>query len=384
MSKETDLLHCRVETGGALPAVTPLYQTSAFEAKSPYFYTRNSNPNIAELESLVAALEGARHAIAMTTGMAAISNVLHLLSPGDTLVANQHIYGCTYKLLQRFAAFLRLELVILDLSTEPGMRAIPRATRMVIFETPTNPFLKTVDIAAVCEAVKSRNDRTLVVVDNTWATPLYQRPLERGADISLHSATKYFSGHSDVMGGVLLTDRANLHDELRSYRFYNGTILDPHSAWLLRRSMQTFAMRMAHHYQATAEIRDFLATCPQVRRVYYPHIDGTQLTGYGALIFFDLREDLVAHYGAFARSLRYFGTGTGMACVTSMVAQPYTGSHASMTPEEKAAMGLDQGLVRLSIGLENLSDLKEDLAQALAAINEMPVERLPAVASREG
>jgi cystathionine gamma-lyase/cystathionine gamma-lyase/homocysteine desulfhydrase len=241
---------------------------------------------------------------------------------------------------------------------------------MVVFETPTNPFLKTVDIAAVSAAVKRNNADALVVVDNTWATPLYQHPLKLGADISLYSATKYFSGHSDVMGGILLTNRSDLHEELRSGRFYNGAILDPHSAWLLRRSLQTLRIRMQQHYQTAAEIADFLKTCPQVERVYYPEIDGRQLRGYGALIFFQLREELVASYRQFRDSLRLFGTGTGMACVTSMVAQPYTGSHASMTSEEKAEMGLDEGLVRLSLGLEDPEDLKADLASALSAIEE--------------
>jgi cystathionine beta-lyase/cystathionine gamma-synthase len=373
MNPVTKALHCRVDAHDALSTVTPLYQCSAFDAGSPYFYTRKNNPNVSEFENVIAILEGAQYAVGMSTGMAAISAILQFLSPGDTLVVNKDVYGCSYKLFQRVAAHMGLDLHILDLSIEANLDVIPACTRMVVFETPTNPFLKTVDIRGVSEAVKRKNPDSLIVVDNTWATPLYQHPLELGADISLHSATKYFSGHSDVMGGIALTDRADLHEELRNLRFYNGAILDPHSAWLLRRSMQTFAMRMERHYEVAADFADFLTTLPQVTGVYYPLIDGRQLKGYGGLIFFQLREDLVDHYKDFSSTLKLFNTGTGMACVTSMVAQPYTGSHASMTPEEKEEMGLGEGLVRLSLGLENPEDLKEDFVNALAAIDQKAV-----------
>jgi len=369
MDPVTRALHSRIDDHDAHSTVTPLYQCSAFDAGSPYFYTRKNNPNIAELESVIGALEEARYAVSVATGMAAISTVLQFLSPGDVLVVNKDIYGCSFKLLQRTARHLHLELHVVDLSIEANLRELPAETRLVFFETPTNPFLKTVNIQSVSEIVKARNPDALVVVDNTWATPLYQHPLELGADVSLHSATKYFSGHSDVMGGMLLTDRPDLEEEMRNTRFYSGAILDPHSAWLLRRSMQTFAMRMERHYAAANEFAMFLNNLPQVTRVYYPEIDGHQLKGYGGLIFFDLREDLVDHYKQFSEALQLFNTGTGMACVTSMIAQPYSGSHASMTAAEKAAMGLDKGLIRLSIGLEALDDLKNDFLSALAKVD---------------
>lgn len=369
MKPTTQALHLRIDSRDSLPAVTPLYQNSAFQAGSSYFYTRKNNPNVAEFEQVIAMLEEAEFGIAVSTGMAALSSVLQLLSPGATLVVNKDIYGCSYKLFQRFAARWQIRLVTLDLSQRSELPRIPNETAMVVFETPTNPFLKTVDIAAVSRHVKLRNPEALVVVDNTWATPLFQHPLQLGADVSLHSGTKYFSGHSDVMAGMLLTDRQDLHDELRASRFYHGPVLDPHSAWLMRRSLQTLSMRMQQHYKTAAEVARFLESCPQVTRVYYPAIDGRQLKGYGGLIFFHLRPDLVDRYGLFTESLSLFDTGTGMACVTSMVAQPYSGSHASMTAEEKAAIGLDQSLVRLSLGLEDPEDLKEDLASAFASID---------------
>jgi cystathionine gamma-lyase/cystathionine gamma-lyase/homocysteine desulfhydrase len=370
MNPITQALHHKLDDRDAFPVVTPLYQASAFQAHSPYFYTRKDNPNSAEFEQTVAIMEGARHATAFTTGMSAISAALHLLRPGDRLAINKDIYGCSYKLFQRHTRHFGMRLDILDLSTAEGIAALPADTAMVLFETPTNPFLKTVPIARVAERIKALNPRALIVVDNTWATPLFQRPLDWGADLSLHSGTKYFSGHSDVMGGIVLTQREDLHEALRATRFYNGMILDPHSAWLMRRSLQTLAIRLDAHQRATRRVVEFLKTCPEVVRVYTPEIDGRQLTGYGALIFFELRGDLVPHYKAFAEALDLFSTGTGMACVTSMVAQPYTGSHASMTSAEKAEMGLGPDLVRLSFGLEDPKDLCASLRRGFDRIGK--------------
>jgi cystathionine beta-lyase/cystathionine gamma-synthase len=372
MNPITRCLHTRTEAGDAKPSVTPLYQASAFEAGSPFFYTRKNNPNVAEFEEVVRGIEGARHGVAVATGMAAIRICLEQLRPGDTMVMNGLVYGCSFKLAQRFCGRFGVTLKVLDLSSAGGLASMPPGTRLILFETPTNPFLRTVDISRVAAAAKASHPSALVVVDNTWATPLYQHPLELGADVSLHSATKYMSGHSDVMGGVLLTDRDDLADSFRQERFYSGAILDPYAAWLLRRSMQTFGVRVAHQGRTTAEMRGFLAELPQVRRVYYPEIDGHQLRGYGGILFIELRPDLVPRYPDLLKALRHFGSGTGMACVTSMVAQPYTGSHASMTDAEKEQMGLSHGLVRLCFGLEDPEDLRRDLSEALASIDQAP------------
>ena len=370
MDPTTRLLHTRIDTGdGAGASVTPLYQTSGFSAGSTFFYTRKDNPNVAELELCLRELEEANHAVCVTCGMTAIYMVLDLLRPGDRLVANRDVYGCSFKLLQRTADRRNLDLHVLDLSRPEERDRIPEGTRMVFFETPTNPFLKTVPIRAVSERVKARDPEAIVVVDNTWATPLCQKPLQHGADISLHSGTKYLSGHTDVMSGVLLTDRDDLNEELRQLRFYGGFLLAPANAWTVRGHLQTLAVRVRTQGEVTRRMRDFVSTLPQVRRVYYPEVDGEQLTGYGGILFFELREDLVPRYDALVSALTLFGTGTGMACVTSMVAQPYTGSHASMTDEEKAAMGLGRGLVRLCFGLEDPADLREDLKTALAEID---------------
>jgi cystathionine beta-lyase/cystathionine gamma-synthase len=370
MDPITRCLHTRSNTDPARPSVTPLYQNSAFEVGSTYFYTRKNNPNVEEFETVVRELEGAQHGVGVATGMAAIRICLEQLRPGDTMVLNHLVYGCSFKLVQRFCNRFNVELKILDLSSPNAMNSIPERTRLVLFETPTNPFLRSIDIQRVSNVVKASDPSALVVVDNTWATPLYQHPLSLGADVSVHSATKYMSGHSDVMGGILLTNRGDLAEAFRQERFYSGAILDPYAAWLLRRSMQTFGIRLERQSRTTLIMRDFLRGLPQVERVYYPEIDGHQLRGYGGILFVQLRASLIPRYPDLLSALRHFGSGTGMACVTSMIAQPYTGSHASMTDEEKAEMGLTRGLIRLCFGLEAPDDLQQDLHAAFSAIDQ--------------
>ncbi len=367
----TRALITKVKIEGSLPVVTPLFQCSAFQTGSPHFYTRKSNPNSEEFENVVKTLEDTKYAVSVTTGMSAIALTMELLKPGDTFVINQDIYGCSYKYFQRIAARRNLTLKILDLSVAENFQFIPEQTAMVLFETPTNPFLKTISISAVADFVKKRNPQALIVVDNTWATPLFQKPIKWGADISLHSATKYFSGHSDVMGGILLTDRSDLYDQLLQERFFVGCILAPHSSWLLCRSLQTLPLRMREHQRVTLEVKAYLEKFKQIKKIYYPEVDLRQMTGYGSIIFFQFQDEFKNSYLQFIKNLKLFKTGTGMAAVTSMVAQPFTGSHASMNSEEKYLMKLDEGLVRLCFGLEDIDDLKTDLSAAFAGLNEV-------------
>ena len=369
-SAETQALHHRIDNAATHPLATPIYQNSAFTADSPYFYTRKSNPNSVELEGALALFEKAAHVISVTTGMAAVSLMLQQLRPGDALVVNKDIYGCSYKLFQRYAQQFNLKLSIVDLSTPSGRAEIPRDVAMVVFETPTNPFLKTIPIREVADRAKAANPAALVVVDNTWATPLFQNPLELGADATVASATKYFSGHSDVMGGVVAVNDDALAEALRQTRFYCGSILDPNSAWLLRRSLHTFPLRMRQHVRVTAVLHEFLQTRAEVAAVYFPAIDALQLRDYGGILFIQLQPGLSAHYPRFVEALSLFDTGTGMACVTSMVAQPWSGSHASLSDAEKREMQLNEGLVRLCFGLEEPADLIADLTRAFAALRD--------------
>ena len=365
----TQALRHRAETEGAMPAVTPLYQTSAFEAGSEYFYTRNDNPNSREFEQAVAILEGAKYGLAVGTGMMAITLVAGLVDADKYVLVHTHTYGCTLRHLQRMAARNRFGLRVADLTRTSGIDALDKDCGLVIFETPTNPFLYTIDIRAVAKEMRARCPNALLAVDNTWATPLFQRPLELGADISLHSATKYLSGHSDVMGGVILSNDDGIATALREERFYSGAVMDPHSAWLLRRSLQTYPLRMQAHADTARAMVDFLRTRPEVARVYYPEINKQQLVNYGCIIFFQFAEQYSGCYERLMSTLRLFQSGTGMACVTSMVAQPYSGSHASLDDDDKAAMGLDRDLVRLCFGLEDPDDLRADLSSALDTLS---------------
>ncbi len=371
MDKISKLLHSRIDDSEAYPVVTPIYQSSAFQSNSPFFYTRKNNPNVAEIENAVAILEEAKYCVGTSTGMSAIAMALEQMGPGGTLVVNKDVYGCSLKTFQKFTDKLGIQLLALDLSIAENILLIPADTQMVIFETPTNPFLKHLDIKKISVHTKKLNPNALIVVDNTWATPLFQQPLKWGADITLHSGTKYFSGHSDVMAGFILTDNEKLHKDFCDHRFFFGAILEPFSAWLLKRSLQTFALRMREHQRVTLEMKTFLESLPQIKKVYYPLIDGKQLTGYGTLLFFDMREDLIQHYPEFAKALKLFDTGTGMACVTCMIAQPYSGSHSSLSENEKLDMGLGKGLVRLNFGFEDIEDIKTDIKNAFSIIEKI-------------
>jgi len=369
MDSISKAIHEKVDYDNALPIVTPVFQASAFESQSPFFYTRKNNPNIQEFENVVAILEDAKYSIATATGMSAIHLVLNLLEVNSCLVINSDIYGCSYKLFQKYCEKMNIDLVILDLSIRKNIKHIPANTSMVFFETPTNPFLKTINIREVSKFIKKKNPKCYLVVDNTWATPVFQKPIKHGADISLHSATKYFSGHSDVMGGCILTDNLETYNRLHELRFYQGNILAPYSAWLLRRSLQTLQIRLEQQSKTTDILKDFLMKQPLVKKVYYPSVDSKQLTNYATLIFFEFYEEYVEYYKVFTDNLKLFSTGTGMACVSSMVAQPYSGSHASLNEKEKRTMGLDKSLIRLSFGLEPVVDLQNDLSNAFNALN---------------
>lgn len=365
---ETEALHYRINNAETHPVATPIYQNSAFTADSTYFYTRKSNPNSAELEGALAILEGASHVITTTTGMSAISLVLQLLKPKDHLLINTAIYGCSYKLFKRYCTQFNIKLTVQDLSLPGSAGNMPEAIDMVLFETPTNPFLKTIPIREIVDTLRSRNSQALVVVDNTWATPMFQHPLECGADISLASATKYISGHSDVMGGFIACNDPKLATRLSENRFYTGAILDPHSAWLLRRSLHTLPIRMREHARITRLIHDYLKTRKEIKTVYFPDIAADQLREYGGILFFQFSPEYSLRYKNFATALTLFDTGTGMACVSSMVAQPWSGSHASLEEQEKRTMEIDKGLVRLCFGLENETDLIRDLTNAFETL----------------
>ena len=366
MKPETVLIREKIDFKDAKPVSTPIFQTSAFRSGDQYFYSRKSNPNFVEVERVLASLDNGVRALLYSSGMAAISAVLHLLAPGDRLVVNELIYGCSYRFIADYCSQFDIHITFCDLTDPAVVRTlIGSDTSMVFFETPTNPFLKTVDIRDVVDRVRSVAPDAIVVVDNTWATSLYQKPLIHGADVALYSNSKFFSGHGDIITGTIVARTEHLAARLELWRFYSGTQPDPFAAWLLRRSLQTLAVRMDRHVKTTATVAAHLRKHPLVEEVYLPAVDSEQLTQYGGLLFVRFSFRSAEASSKFVQSLTLFDQGTSMASVASAVAIPYFGSHLSMSPEEKARIGLDPSLIRLSLGLEDPIDLIEDIDNSI-------------------
>lgn len=309
-------------------------------------------------------LEGGKKAVLLSSGMTAISAALHLLSPGDSLLVNKLIYGCSYRFFNDFCNQFDISVDFVDLLTSDGVSKLDDGPDMVFFETPTNPFLKTINIEEISQRVKRANPKSLVVVDNTWATSLFQKPLKLGADISLHSNSKFNGGHSDLISGLAITNNSELGERIAAYSFYNGCLPDPSSAWLLRRGLQTLGVRLERQIKSTSIIADYLRKNPMVDEVFFPKIDGKQLTNYGGLIFFHLHVKSFDAVKTFMSELELFDEGTSMASVTSAVANPWNGSHLSMNEDEKKSIGLDEFVIRLSFGLEDVDDLIDDIDRA--------------------
>lgn len=364
MKDITRLIRHKISAQDAKPVSTPIFQTSAFKSGDPYFYTRKSNPNFVEVEELLNELEGGKKAVLLSSGMTAISAALHLLSPGDSLLVNKLIYGCSYRFFNDFCNQFDISVDFVDLLTSDGVSKLDDGPDMVFFETPTNPFLKTINIEEISQRVKRANPKSLVVVDNTWATSLFQKPLKLGADISLHSNSKFNGGHSDLISGLAITNNSELGERIAAYRFYNGCLPDPFSAWLLRRGLQTLGVRLERQIKSTSIIADYLRKNPMVDEVFFPKIDGKQLTNYGGLIFFHLHVKSFDAVKTFMSELELFDEGTSMASVTSAVANPWNGSHLSMNEDEKKSIGLDEFVIRLSFGLEDVDDLIDDIDRA--------------------
>lgn len=368
-SISTALVRSKPNFSSAKPIGSPIFQTSAFESGDPYFYTRASNPNFEDVESLFTQMDAAEDSVLLSSGMATIAAVLSGLQPGQNLIANKLLYGCSVRFLIDYCKANSINLRFVDLTSKEIRKTTFANTSpdVVFFETPTNPFLCTVSISDVVADSKAYNENCFVVVDNTWATPVFQQPLEQGADAAVYSCSKFFSGHSDTILGVASTRRKEDAEIFRKQRFYSGAVPDPFAAWLLRRSLQTLNVRMKAHVENTARVMEFLTSgfCrPYVEQVFFPEIDGEQMSDYGGLLFFKMKNDKDGvRSERFASVLNLFDRGTSMATVRSAVAIPYSGSHASMNDREKADIGLGKDIVRLSVGIEEAKDLVEDMKQ---------------------
>jgi len=356
--------------------MTPIYQTSTYVQQGlgkhkGYEYARTSNPTREALERNVAALEGARHGFAFSSGLAALDAVIKLLSAGDHVVSGENVYGGSHRQMTHIWARLGLTFTFVDGGdTAAVAAAVTAKTKLVYAETPTNPMMRLCDLAATGEI--ARKAGALFVVDNTFATPFFQQPLQFGADIVLHSTTKYLNGHSDMIGGLLVTSRDDLAERLAFIQNGSGAVPGPFDCWLALRGTKTLALRMRQHDASGRRIAEWLGTHRRVKRVYYPGLPShpqhdlarRQMKGFGGMISVELGD------GAFARDFvertKIFALAESLGGVESLIGHPASMTHASVPREMRERMGLTDSLIRLSVGIEDVDDLIADLDQALA------------------
>ena len=357
----------------------PIYQTSTFRQTEPginkgFCYARTDHPTRRALEENLAALEGARYGVAFASGMSAIHGVLSLLKAGDHVVSTQDLYGGAWRIFTKFFAKFGVEFTFVDASDHANVAAAIRPdTKLLWLETPSNPLLKITDIAT-CAAI-ARRTGVRTVVDNTFATPLLQHPLALGADIVLHSTTKYINGHSDVLGGVVITNDEALAAELKFFQNAIGAVPGPQDCYLILRGTKTLGLRVQRHCDNAETLAQWLREQPAVSRVYWPGfadheghaIARRQMERYGAIISFDLDAD-VETTRAFTRKLNLWTLAESLGSVKSLFCHPATMTHASVEPEVRRKVGIGDGLIRLSVGLEDIRDLIDDLDQALTSV----------------
>jgi methionine-gamma-lyase len=355
------------------------YGARCFAGEEPgFFYTRISNPTLALLESRMAALEGGEAGLAFSSGMGAITSTLWtLLGRGDEIIADKTLYGCTFAFLTRGLSRFGVNVRFVDLTDlDQAAAALSRRPKVVYFESPANPTMRLVDIAAIAEMAQRHG--TKVVVDNTYCTPYLQRPLQLGADVVVHSATKYLSGHGDVTAGIAVSSKAVI-EEIRLFglKDMTGAVLSPQDAYLLLRGLKTLAIRMERHCDNAQALADALARHRAVARVHFPGLASfpqhelatRQMRRYGGMIAFELKGGEAAGK-RFMDSLRLFSRAVSLGDCESLAQHPATMTHSTYTAEERAAHGISDGLVRLSVGLEDVEDLIADVSQALDAVED--------------
>ena len=374
------------EAFGAL--VTPLYQSATFVFESAqqggerfagnepgYIYTRLGNPTTAELERKMAILEGAEAAAATASGMGAVSAALLAnLQMGDHLVASNAVYGCTYALMTTQFARFGIEVSLVDFSSVAEIEAAIQSNTKVIFcETPVNPHLQVFDLAAI--ATIAKRHQLVSIVDNTFMTPLLQRPLDFGIDLVIHSATKYLNGHGDVIAGIVCGSEEQLHKVKYEILKDIGAVISPHDAWLILRGLKTLDVRLQRHCDSALRVAEFLAEHPSINRVYYPGLAshpghkfiGQQMKRAGGVIAFELAANLEEAM-AFVGHLSLFSIAVSLGDAESLIQHPASMTHSPYTPEARAAAGIGDNLLRISIGLEDCDDIIADLNQALARL----------------
>ncbi len=370
--------HHDPSTGAVMP---PVYQTSTFVQTSPgkplnpdYEYSRAANPTRTALENALASVENGARGLAFSSGLAATDCLLRLFKAGDEIIAMDDLYGGTYRLFTRLYKDSGIKFHFVDMNDLEGFQAlINENTKLVWVETPTNPLMKLADIAAIAQITKKHN--VLFAVDNTFATPYLQKPLDLGADIVMHSATKYLGGHSDVIAGALIIKDKALGDELHFKQFATGATLGPQDSFLVLRGIKTLHLRVQRHCENGAKIAEFLVNHPKVERVYYPGLAShpfheiakkQMIGGFGGMVTFTFKSGKKEDAITFLEKVKVFTLAESLGGVESLANHPALMTHASIPEDKRKEIGITDDLVRLSVGVEDAEDLIEDLKQALA------------------
>jgi cystathionine beta-lyase/cystathionine gamma-synthase len=376
MGFSTDAVHGGQESEKLTGAViTPIYQTSTYEQDGlgehrGYEYARTQNPTREALERNVAVLERGAHGIAFASGMAATSSLFLMFDEGDEIVISDNTYGGTYRVAEMVFKRHGLRFHFVDTSNLDNVRAaITDKTRMIFIETPTNPVLKVTDIAGVASIAHERN--VLVTVDNTFMSPYFQNPLELGADVALHSTTKYLNGHSDMVGGIIVVNDSDLAEKLRFLQNSVGAVPSPFDCWLALRGTKTLAVRMKQHEMNARHLAEWLSAHAEIERLYYPGLKDhpqralqeKQARGYGGMISFDVGSIERANH--VLKKTRLFTLAESLGGVESLISHPASMTHGAVPKERRDALGVTEGLVRISVGIEDVEDLQADLAMAL-------------------
>jgi cystathionine beta-lyase len=383
MKETTQILHCIPidELTGAIS--TPIYQTSTFIQEAPgvhkgYDYARSNNPTRKVLEDLIATLENGKNGYAFASGLAAIDAVLKLLQTGDEIIAVDDIYGGAFRLFTHIYEKFGIQIKYVDTTESLNIaKAISERTKLIWIETPTNPTLKISDIEAISAIAKANN--VLLCVDNTFASPASQKPIDFGADIVVHSATKYLGGHSDLIAGLVVTNSEELGAKIKFIQNASGAILAPFDSWLVIRGIETLALRVKQHSENAQKIAEFLLTQSQVNNVYYPglqqhknhEIAKRQLKYFGGIIAFDLKSDSKAEATQLVSNTKYFKLAESLGGLKSLLCLPCEMTHKSVPKEKRYQSGVTDSLIRLSVGLEDADDLIEDLKNAFQTIKAL-------------
>jgi cystathionine beta-lyase/cystathionine gamma-synthase len=357
--------------------ITPIYQTSTYQQEAigkhkGYEYSRTGNPTRKAVEESIASLEGGEYGLAFASGVAATMAVFSLLEGGDHLIAGDELYGGTYRLLEKVLRRSGVEVTYADVDDiDTFSKALQKNTKLIWIETPTNPLLKVIDIKKLADMTKRKD--IILAVDNTFATPYFQRPLELGADIVVHSTTKYLSGHSDIIGGIAITSNERIYCQVKFYQNAAGAVPGPWDSWLVLRGIKTLSVRMREHEKNALYLAEYLERHPKIERIYYPGLPShgqhqlakKQMTGFGGMISVELKGGF-REVEKFVSRLRLFLLAESLGGVESLVCYPPRMTHSALSRDERIKRGIKDNLVRLSVGIENKIDLKEDLQKALS------------------